>query len=67
MRLRTDAAKRYKKVENATAMIWKLLMIAEKTWRRLNSTPRLREVYAGKTFVNGVAQEEKSVEKKEAA
>jgi len=67
VRLRTDAAKRYKKVENATAMIWKLLMIAEKTWRKLNSPPLLKEVYAGKSFVNGVAKEEKSVEKKEAA
>jgi transposase-like protein len=36
-RLRTDAAKRFKRVENATAMMWKLLMAAEKNFRRLNS------------------------------
>ncbi len=30
VRLRTDAAKRYRKVQNATAMIWKLLGVAEK-------------------------------------
>ena len=29
LRLRTDAAKRYKKVENATAVIWKMLLVAE--------------------------------------
>jgi putative transposase len=29
VRLRTDAAKRFKKVESATAMLWKLLMVAE--------------------------------------
>ena len=29
LRLRTDAAKRYKRVDRATAVIWKMLMIAE--------------------------------------
>ena len=37
VRLRTDAARRYKKVANAEALIWKILMIAEKKFRRLNS------------------------------
>ena len=35
VRLRTTAAKRFKKVENATALIWKLLPVAESTFRRL--------------------------------
>ena len=30
LRLRTDAAKRYKGVDRATAVIWKMLMVAEK-------------------------------------
>jgi putative transposase len=30
VRLRTDAARRYKKVANAEALIWKILMVAEK-------------------------------------
>jgi len=34
VRLRTAAAKRFKKVENATAVIGKTLLIAEKTFRR---------------------------------
>lgn len=52
-RLRTDAAKRYKKVENATATLWKLLQVAEKNFRALNSPHLLADVYAGKKFVNG--------------
>ena len=52
-RLRTDAAKRYKKVENATAMLWKLLQVAEKNFRALNSPHLLTDVYAGEQFING--------------
>ena len=32
LRLRTDAAKRFKKVESATATIFKLLLVAEKVF-----------------------------------
>jgi transposase-like protein len=52
-RLRTDAAKRFKKVDNATIMLWKLLMVAEKNFRALNSPWLLEDVYAGKQFVDG--------------
>lgn len=55
MRLRTDAAKRYKKVRNAEALIWKILLIAEKKFRRLNAPHLVEEVYKGKKFVDGVA------------
>jgi len=37
LRLRTDAAKRFKKVERATAVIWKMLMVAQMRFRRLNA------------------------------
>jgi hypothetical protein len=37
VRLRTTAAKRVKKVDTATAMIWKVLQVAETTFRRLNA------------------------------
>ena len=47
LRLRTDAAKRYKKVENATAVIWKMLMLAERRFRRLDAPGKLMEVYLG--------------------
>ena len=55
VRLRTDAAKRYKKVANAEALIWKILLIAEKKFRRLNAPELLKDVYAGRKFVDGVA------------
>jgi putative transposase len=56
VRLRTTAAKRFKKVDSATAMIWKVLQIAEKTFRRLNAPELLPAVYAGATYVDGIKQ-----------
>ena len=47
LRLRTDAAKRYRKVENATAVIWKMLMLAERRFRRLDAPEKLIQVYLG--------------------
>jgi putative transposase len=54
VRLRTTAAKRYKKVANATAVIWKTLLIAEKSFRKLNAPELLAEVADGVKYVNGV-------------
>ena len=54
VRLRTAAAKRFKKVENATAVIWKTLLIAEKTFRRLDAPELLAEVANGVVYVNGM-------------
>ena len=53
IRLRTDAARRHRRVENATGLIWKLLKVAEKQWRTLKGFPLLKDVYAGKQFVDG--------------
>jgi len=47
LRLRTDAAKRYRKVENATAVIWKMLLLAEQRFRRLDAPEKLKLVYLG--------------------
>jgi putative transposase len=47
LRLRTDAAKRYRKVGNATAVIWKMLMLAERRFRRLDAPDKLMQVYLG--------------------
>jgi transposase-like protein len=55
LRLRTDAAKRFKKVENATAVIWKMLLVAEKRFRKLNAPELLKNVYESVEFVDGVA------------
>jgi putative transposase len=51
--LRTTAAKRFKKVENATALIWKMLQVAESTFRRLKGAELLPTVYAGMQSVDG--------------
>jgi transposase-like protein len=53
VRLRTTAAKRYRRVENATAMIWKLLLVAERTFRKVNAPDLMASVASGATYVNG--------------
>jgi putative transposase len=53
LRLRTDAAKRYKKVQNASTVIWKMLMIAERRFRRLRSPELVRDVYLGGKYEDG--------------
>jgi hypothetical protein len=54
--LRTSAAKRFKKVDSATALIWKLLQVAEQTFRRLNAPELLPAVYACAKYVDGIKQ-----------
>ncbi len=54
VRLRTDAAKRFKKTENATAMIWRLLLIAKQRFRKIDVPHRAAEVYRGVVFEDGV-------------
>ncbi len=58
LRLRTDAAKRFKKVENARALIWRLLMVAEKSFRRLTAAELLKGVYDGVHYADGIKQDE---------
>jgi transposase-like protein len=53
IRLRTNAARRFKRVDNASAMIWKLLRISEKAWRRLKGAELLRDIHERRTFVDG--------------
>jgi transposase-like protein len=55
VRQRTDASRRFKKTENAEAMIWKLLLVAEKSWRALNAPHLMRQVYEGKLLKDGIA------------
>jgi transposase-like protein len=63
LRPRTDAAKRYKKVENATVVIWKMLMLAERGFRRLDAPEKLMQVYLG--FATGQTREETKVKREE--
>ena len=57
VRLRTDAARRYKRVDRAIAVIWKMLMVAEKRFRRLQAPELIADVYLGAQYVDGIAVE----------
>lgn len=59
VRLRTDASRRYKRVQGASAVIWKMLRVAEQTWRKLNASELLPLVAAGVCFQDGVRVEQK--------
>ena len=54
LRLRTDAAKRYQKVEHATAVIFKMLLLAEGRFRRLAAPDRMKRVSLGVQFRDGI-------------
>lgn len=54
VRLRTDAAKRFKKTANATSMIWRLLLVAEKRFRKIDAPSLASAVYRGVVFEDGV-------------
>ena len=62
LRLRTDAAKRYKRVDRAMAVIWKMLMVAEQRFRRVKCPDLMTDVYLGTRYVDGIAVAE-TVEK----
>jgi transposase-like protein len=53
VRLRTSAAKRFKRVESATTLIWKLLTVAEKRFRKLDAPHLLLDVFEGRNFEDG--------------
>ena len=53
VRLRTNAGKRYKRVQGATALIWRLLRVAETRFRKLNAPELLPAVYAGRRYQDG--------------
>ena len=57
LRLRTDAARRYKRVDRAIAVIWKMLMVAGKRFRRLQAPELVAAVYLGAQYVDGIAVE----------
>lgn len=54
VRLRTNAAKRYRNTTNATVLIWRLLMVAESRFRRLKGHHLLHDVYMGAKYVDGI-------------
>lgn len=54
-------------VENAEAMIWRLMTVAEQPWRKFNAPGLLKDVYAGQHFKAGVAVKSKTDASKKAA
>lgn len=66
-RLRTSAAKRFKKSENATAMLWKLLRVAERRFRKVHAPELMAKVAAGARYKNGRPQPVGEVEERVAA
>jgi transposase-like protein len=67
VRLRTSAAKRFKKVERAEAMIWRRLRVAEQRFRKLNAPEQCRDVFDGRRYVDGVEVSTESSTQKAAA
>ncbi len=53
VRIRTDASRRYKRVEGAQAIIWKMLRVAVTSWRKLNAPELLPLVASGVPFKDG--------------
>jgi putative transposase len=53
-RLRTDAAKRFKKVDNATAVIWKMLMVAQRAFRSVKHPELMNGVHKGVPYIDGI-------------
>lgn len=62
VRLRTGAAKRFKKVANATALIWKMLLVVEKNFRRLRAPHLLKDLYLGGEYYNGIRVDHSALE-----
>lgn len=58
VRLRTDAAKRFKRVDNATAAIWKMLMVGQLRFKPLVRPELLPFVQRGARCNDGKLQEE---------
>ena len=54
VRIRTGAARRYKRVDNATAVIWKTLQVAEQSFRRLSAPHLMKSVFNGTEYEDGV-------------
>ena len=66
-RLRTSAAKRFKRAENATAMLWKWLRVAEQRFRKVNAPELMAKVAAGASYENGRPRRQEVSEERVAA
>ena len=55
LRLRTNTAKRYKRVDRAITVVWKTLMVVEKRFRRLSAPEPGQAADVGEKYEDGVA------------
>jgi putative transposase len=62
VRLRTAASRRFKSQVNATCLIWKTMMIAEMSFRKLNAPHLVEKVVEGRKYKDGI-----EVQKRKAA
>jgi len=53
VRLRTEASRRFKSQINATCLIWKTMMVAEMSFRKLNAPYLVEKVARGTKYDNG--------------
>ena len=53
------------KVTNATAVLWKMLMIAERRFKRLRAPELMKRVFDGAVYEDGI--EQKTVDKENEA
>lgn len=53
VRFRTDSAKQFKKVTNATAILWKMLEVAEQNFCPMKHPELVAEVCRGVKFIDG--------------
>lgn len=51
---RTVDVKRYKRVDGEIAVIWNMLMVSERRFRRLQPAESLTKFYRGTEYVDGV-------------
>lgn len=54
VRLRTAASRRFKSTVNATCLIWKTMMVAERSFRKLNAPHLVEKVAEGRKYNDGV-------------
>ena len=59
VRLRTAASRRFKSQVNATCLIWKTMMVAEGSFRKLNAPELVEKVVCGAKYNNGEEVKEK--------
>jgi transposase-like protein len=67
VRLRTGASKRFKKTENAVALIWKVLLVVEKRFQPLAIPAMWKDVYNGTKYLDGEKLENSKHQNKESS